>query len=107
MLRARTTPFWMYGLEELRVDLRSFAEATQLAKDEFPFAHYVRYAILFDRIYRFPITGTRVRNYDGLGGQLLFAYLHRHGFVHWTDNRLTVEWDRLAGPTWIGMDTAT
>jgi hypothetical protein len=37
-----------------------------------------------------------VRNYDGLGGQLLFAYLHRHGFVHWTDNRLTVEWDRLA-----------
>jgi hypothetical protein len=37
-----------------------------------------------------------VRNYDGLGGQLLFAYLHRHGFVHWTDNRLTVEWDRVA-----------
>ena len=37
--------------------------------------------------------GTRVRNYDGLGGQLLFAYLHRHGCVHWTDNRLTIEWD--------------
>ncbi len=56
----------------------------------------MQYAILFDRIFRFPVTGSRVRNYDGLGGQLLFAYLHRHGFVHWTDNRLTVEWDRLA-----------
>ena len=35
-----------------------------------------------------------MRNYDGLGGQLLFAYLHRHGHVHWTDNRLRIEWDR-------------
>ena len=33
---------------------------------------------LFDRLFRFPVTGERVRNYDGLGGQLLFAYLHRH-----------------------------
>ena len=37
-----------------------------------------------------------MRNYDGLGGQLLFAYLHRHGYLHWTDNRLTIEWDRVA-----------
>jgi hypothetical protein len=36
-----------------------------------------------------------VRNYDGLGGQLLFAYLHRHGHLHWTDNRLTIEWQRV------------
>ncbi|MDE3134084.1 MAG: hypothetical protein KGL15_08470, partial [Acidobacteriota bacterium] len=42
-----------------------------------------------------PITGSRVRNYDGLGGQLLFAFLHRHGYLHWTDNQLTVEWDRV------------
>src|SRR5712671_6298164 len=66
MLRQRA-PFWMYGLEELRVDLRAFGEAVRLAKDGFPFARYVRLAILFDRIYRFPITGSRVRNYDGLG----------------------------------------
>src|SRR3712207_9020181 len=39
---------------------------------------------------------SRVRNYDGLGGQLLFAYLHKHGFLHWTDNRLTVDWPRVA-----------
>jgi hypothetical protein len=56
----------------------------------------VQYAILFDRLFRFPITGLAVRNYDGLGGQLLFAYLHKHGFFHWTDNQLTVEWERVA-----------
>ncbi len=37
-----------------------------------------------------------MRNYDGLGGQLLFAYLHKHGMVHWTDNRLTIEWERVS-----------
>ena len=41
-------------------------------------------------------SGARVRNYDGLGGQLLFAYLHRQGFLHWTDNQLTIEWERVA-----------
>ena len=45
---------------------------------------------------RFPITGSRVRNYDGLGGQLLFAFLHKEGYLHWTDNRLRIEWDRVA-----------
>ena len=70
--------FWMYGLEELRVDLRSFEEAARLAKEGFPFARYVTWAILLDRVLRFPITGSRIRNYDALGGQLLFAYLHQH-----------------------------
>ena len=37
-----------------------------------------------------------MRNYDGLGGQLLFAFLHREGYLHWTDNRLTIDWDRVA-----------
>ena len=50
---------------------------------------------MLDRALRFPITGERVRNYDGLGGQLLFAFLHRSGRVHWTDNRLTIDWDAL------------
>ena len=94
MIRQRA-PFWMYGLEELRVDLRAFVEATRLAKEGFPFAHYVTYAILFDRIFRFPITGTRVRNYDGLGGQLLFSYLHQKDVLVWHDNRLTVRWEAL------------
>ncbi|HMJ32524.1 MAG TPA: DUF6421 family protein [Baekduia sp.] len=95
MIRQRM-PYWMYSLEELRCDLTAFGEAAKLEAEGLAFARNVQYAILFDRIFRFPVTGSRVRNYDGLGGQLLFAYLHRHGFVHWTDNRLTVDWDRLA-----------
>ena len=94
MIRQRA-PFWMYGLEELRVDLRSFGDAARLAESGFPFARYVCYAILLDRIFRFPITGTRVRNYDALGGQLLFAYLHQKDVLLWCDNRLTVRWDLL------------
>jgi hypothetical protein len=95
MIRQRM-PYWMYSLEELRCDLTAFSQAVELERGSFAFARNVQYAILFDRLFRFPITGTRVRNYDGLGGQLLFAYLHRHGFVHWTDNKLTIEWDRVA-----------
>jgi hypothetical protein len=95
MIRQRA-PFWMYGLEELRVDLRSFEEASRLAGEGFPFARYVTWAILLDRILRFPITGPRVRNYDALGGQLLFAYLHQRDIVLWRDNRLSIRWDALA-----------
>jgi hypothetical protein len=93
MIRQRA-PYWMYALEELRVDLRSFCEAARLAQEGFPFAIYVTYAVLFDRIFRFPITGPRVRNYDALGGQLLFSYLHRQDVLIWRDNTLTIAWDR-------------
>jgi hypothetical protein len=90
-------PYWMYSLEELRCDLTAFGEAVRLEREEsFAFARHAQYAILFDRLFRFPVTGPRVRNYDGLGGQLLFAYLHKTGRVHWTDNQLTIEWDAVA-----------
>jgi hypothetical protein len=95
MIRQRA-PYWMYSLEELRCDLTAFTQALELERDGIAFARYVQYAILLDRLLRFPITGPRVRNYDGLGGQLLFAYLHRRGYLHWTDNQLTIEWDRVA-----------
>jgi len=94
MIRQRL-PYWMYSLEELRVDLATYGTAAELAREGFPFARYVQYAILFDRILRFPITGNRVRNYDGLGGQLLFAYLHQNGVARWTDNRLLIDWRRI------------
>jgi hypothetical protein len=94
MIRQRA-PYWMYSLEELRCDLTAFTQAQELEKDGVSAARYVQYAILLDRLLRFPITGPRVRNYDGLGGQLLFAYLHRHRYLHWTDNRLTIEWERV------------
>jgi hypothetical protein len=95
MIRQRA-PYWMYALEELRCDLTAFIQALELERQGTAFARHVQYAILLDRLLRFPITGSRVRNYDGLGGQLLFAHLHRRGYVHWTDNRLTVEWERVA-----------
>ncbi|MFH8371789.1 DUF6421 family protein [Streptomyces sp. NPDC018031] len=87
-------PFWMYGLEELRCDLTAFKEAVKLESEGFAQARDVQYAVIFDRMFRFPVTGDRNRNYDGLGGQLLFAYLHKHDVVRWTDNTLHIDWDR-------------
>jgi hypothetical protein len=95
MIRQRS-PYWMYSLEELRCDLTAFGEAVKLEREGFAFARHAQYAILFDRLFRFPVTGSRVRNYDGLGGQLLFAFLHKEGYLHWTDNRLTIDWNRVA-----------
>lgn len=89
-------PFWMYALEELRCDLSTFRETFVLDEEADPLAKYIRYAILFDRLFRFPITGGRVRNYDGLGGQIIFAHLHKAGALHWTDNRLAFDWDIVA-----------
>jgi len=91
-------PYFLYSLEELRCDLTAFREAVTLEAQGHPYARSVQYAVLFDRIFRFAITGDRTRNYDGLGGQLLFAWLHQQGVLHWTDNRLTIEWDRVAEP---------
>jgi hypothetical protein len=101
-------PFFLYSLEELRCDLTAFRESVRLertlsAVDDAELseaqrairdhAHLVQYAVIFDRIFRFAITGSRVRNYDGLGGQLLFGWMHQHGVLHWTDTRLTIDWE--------------
>ena len=94
MIRKRM-PYWMYALEELRCDLTAYCEAVALEREGLHFARFVQYAIVLDRMLRFPVTGERVRNYDGLGGQLLFAFLHRTRRLHWTDNRLTVDWEAL------------
>ncbi|GAB3610927.1 hypothetical protein GCM10027414_30530 [Humibacter ginsengiterrae] len=103
-------PYFLYSLEELRCDLTAYREAYRLEKtlgamprgkltdDQrsiLEHASLVRYAILFDRIFRFPITGSRVRNYDGLGGQLLFAWLHQHHVLDWTDTQLSIDWDAV------------
>ncbi|MET7641318.1 DUF6421 family protein [Streptomyces sp. NPDC005438] len=86
-------PFWMYGLEELRCDLTAFHEGVRLEADGVPQGRDVQYTMLLDRLFRFPVTGERNRNYDGLGGQLLFAYLHQHDALRWTDNKLTIDWN--------------
>ncbi|MFB2585073.1 DUF6421 family protein [Herbiconiux liukaitaii] len=113
-------PFFLYSLEELRCDLTAFREAVRIERrlraaagsdgadsvgaaalsegdaQLLEHAELVQYAVLFDRIFRFAITGSRVRNYDGLGGQLLFAWLHQRGVLHWTDTRLTIDWPEVA-----------
>ena len=105
-------PFFLYSLEEMRCDLTAFRESVTIERtlrarvdagetltaseaEMLEKAKLVQYAVLFDRIFRFALTGTRVRNYDGLGGQLLFAWLHKRGVLHWTDVSLAIEWDRL------------
>ncbi|GGB43922.1 hypothetical protein GCM10011492_38720 [Flexivirga endophytica] len=88
-------PFWMYALEELRCDLNTFRQAVKLEAEDQPYARFVQLAILFDRLFRFPITGDRHRNYDGLGGQLMFGYLHKHDALRWTDNKLSFDWRRV------------
>lgn len=95
-------PFFLYSLEELRCDLTAFRECVKLAQDPQTDEHtrknakLVQYAVVFDRIFRFAITGNRVRNYDGLGGQLLFAWLHQNHVLHWTDTKLSIDWDEVA-----------
>lgn len=94
-------PFFLYSLEELRCDLTAFRESVAVEHDEAASpearkqAKLVQYAVIFDRIFRFAITGSRVRNYDGLGGQLLFAWMHQHHVLHWTDTKLTIDWEQV------------
>ncbi|BDZ45300.1 DUF6421 family protein [Naasia aerilata] len=94
-------PYFLYSLEELRCDLTAFREAVRLVRAEDTDdltrdrARLAQYAILFDRLFRFPLTGSRVRNYDGLGGQLLFAWLHQRHVLHWTDTRLAFDWTEV------------
>ncbi|MFJ6278677.1 DUF6421 family protein [Arthrobacter subterraneus] len=94
-------PYFLYSLEELRCDLTAFRESVKIAGDDGAteetrrHARLVQYAVIFDRIFRFAITGSRVRNYDGLGGQLLFAWLHQHHVLHWTDTTLTIDWEEV------------
>ena len=102
-------PYFLYSLEELRCDLTAFRESVAIEKrlraadalsgteeEMLEHATLVQYAVIFDRIFRFAITGSRVRNYDGLGGQLLFAWLHQRGVLHWTDTQLAFDWDEVA-----------
>lgn len=105
-------PYFLYSLEELRCDLTAFRECVGIQKrldarreageemsdaerEMLQHARLVQYAVIFDRIFRFAITGSRVRNYDGLGGQLLFAWLHQRGVLHWTDTSLAFDWDNV------------
>ncbi|MBO9625347.1 MAG: hypothetical protein J7484_03115 [Microbacterium sp.] len=105
-------PFFLYSLEEMRCDMTAFRESVRIQRaltarveageeltaaerEMLEHAPLVQYAVIFDRIFRFAITGTRVRNYDAVGGQLLFAWLHQRGVLHWTDTALAFDWENV------------
>ncbi|MES1212867.1 MAG: DUF6421 family protein [Leifsonia sp.] len=94
-------PYFLYSLEELRCDLMAFRECLAMERDKKTDEHtrmqavHVQHAVIFDRIFRFVLTGSRVRNYDGLGGQLLFAWLHQHHVLNWTDTALEIDWEAV------------
>jgi hypothetical protein len=88
-------PYWLYALEELRCDLTAFRAAVALERQGVTGARLVQYAVILDRSLRFPVSGARTRNYDSVGGQLLFAALRHGGALTWTENTLSVDWDRV------------
>jgi hypothetical protein len=105
-------PFFLYSLEEMRCDMTAFRESVRIERalaariaageeltaseqEMHDHAGLVQYAVIFDRIFRFAITGNRTRNYDAVGGQLLFAWLHQRGVLHWTDTALAFDWDNV------------
>ncbi|MEI3849465.1 MULTISPECIES: DUF6421 family protein [Microbacterium] len=105
-------PFFLYSLEEMRCDMTAFRESVKIERafdarvaageqltetehEMHDYAHLVQYAVIFDRIFRFAITGNRTRNYDAVGGQLLFAWLHQRGVLHWTDTALAFDWENV------------
>jgi hypothetical protein len=89
-------PYWLYAIEELRCDLTAFRAAVALEKQGVTGARLVQYAVILDRCLRFPVSGNRHRNYDSVGGQLLFAALRREGALTWSDAALTIDWDAVA-----------
>lgn len=76
-------------------DARPGHQLTEVEAATLKHAQLVQYTVIFDRIFRFALTGNRVRNYDGLGGQLLFAWMHQHHVLHWTDTKLSIDWDEV------------
>jgi hypothetical protein len=92
-------PYWMNGLEELRVDLLSFLNADRLYREEhLAVALYTCWSILFDRIFRFPTVQPDVRkkDYDGLAGQVLTAALFQHGALKFDPGaQLVMNWSTV------------
>jgi hypothetical protein len=89
-------PYWLYSLEELRCDLTAFRGATELEKAGIKGAALVKYASILDRSLRFPLTGERQRNYDSVGGQILFAALRKGGAFTWHNSTLAIDWDKVS-----------
>ena len=90
----RKMPYWMYALEELRVDVMTYMD--MMSDDDLETRNeYVQVAIVLDRLLRFPLTQTRTRDYDGLAGQVLFGFLYGKEIINWCDKTLNINWQEL------------
>lgn len=86
----------MYALEELRVDLGSWLGADELyCNSEQVMGLYTSWAVLFYRVFRFPITGDRGKNYDGLAGQILTNALFKGKALMWESGILSFTWEAI------------
>ena len=72
-------PYFLYALEELRCDLTAFRESVALEKQGVAHARSCS-TRSSSTVFRFAVTGSRVRNYDGLGGHS--SRLHQRGVAH-------------------------
>lgn len=100
MVRQRH-PYWMYSIEELRCDITAMTELDRL--DHYglsPVGEAGPHVVLLDRMLRFPVTGSRVRNYDGLAGQILFGVMQSAGAVETQGEVLHVDWGRVPQAAW-------
>ena len=90
----KKSPYWMYAIEELRVDLDTYIKITNI-KINNKISKNIKFTLLFDRLFRFPISGSEEKNYDGLAGQIIFGYLYKNSILEWNNLKLSFKWDDL------------
>lgn len=91
-------PYWMGAVEELRVDLEAIFDAHEIFRQNGnPMARMVEYAVVLDRILRFPVVGERKKNFDALAGQILMGFLIGPEVPEFTylAGRLSVDWSAM------------
>lgn len=94
MVRQRN-PYFMYALEELRVDVASYVKAIRLFSEGYASAKYVPYSVIFDRVLRFSVIDGREKNLEALAGQVIFGALHTSGGIEINHGTLIFDWERM------------
>jgi len=101
MVRQRH-PYWMYSIEELRCDVTALTEMASLAAQGLsPVGESGPQVVFLDRMLRFPVTGPRTRNYDGLAGQVLLGAMVQAGVVEEQGEGLSVDWQNFVDAAWV------
>ena len=79
-------PYWMYALEELRCDLNTYRETATRSQRAWCWPATSGSPSCSTGCSGSPRPVNRSVVHDGLGGQILFAWLHKQGVLNWTDN---------------------